>query len=44
MVQGTSAARAFSVMQELQQLRDKVGGLSEKNRQLAKALVRSLLL
>ncbi|KAE9010967.1 hypothetical protein PR001_g16032 [Phytophthora rubi] len=38
MVQGTSTARAFSIMQELQQLRDKVGGISEKNRQLAKAL------
>ncbi|KAG6602906.1 calcium calmodulin dependent protein kinase 4 [Phytophthora cinnamomi] len=38
MEQGTSTARAFSVMQELQQLRDKVGSLSEKNRHLAKAL------
>ncbi|KAE9244930.1 hypothetical protein PF004_g5471 [Phytophthora fragariae] len=38
MVQGTSTARALSIMQELQQLRDMVGGISEKNRQLAKAL------
>lgn len=39
MAQRNSVARVYGVMQELQQLRDKVCTLSEKNIELAKALV-----
>ncbi|KAL4158472.1 hypothetical protein PRNP1_004248 [Phytophthora ramorum] len=41
MVQGDSIARVYSVMQESQQLREKNCALSEKNRQLAKALTKA---
>ncbi|RLN51502.1 hypothetical protein BBJ29_002252 [Phytophthora kernoviae] len=38
MANGRSVAHVYSIMEELQQLRGKVSTLSEKNRQLAKAL------
>ncbi|KAF4030506.1 Shugoshin C terminus [Phytophthora infestans] len=38
MTQDNSGARALSIMQELRQLREKVGVYSDKNRELAKAL------
>ena len=39
-----SVARAYSIIQEVQELRDKARKLSERNAELAKALVRWLLL
>ncbi|RLN98171.1 hypothetical protein BBJ28_00018027 [Nothophytophthora sp. Chile5] len=39
MAKGKSVGHVYGIMQELQQLRDKVAALSDKNRQLAKTLV-----
>ncbi|RLN55717.1 hypothetical protein BBJ28_00012413 [Nothophytophthora sp. Chile5] len=42
MAKGKSVGHVYGIMQELQQLRDKVAALSDKNRQLAKTLVRCI--